>query len=71
MIDGQQIFSGREIPSVQRYSDPEGLAFISETGDAISDVSEGAAIGDQGRMIKMVYSSQTRKPSDSQSKIYT
>ena len=39
----QQIFSGREVPPVEKKSDAEVLAFVRSTAGAIGYVSDGAS----------------------------
>lgn len=39
----QQIFSGRDVPPVEKRSDAEVLSFVRSTAGAIGYVSEGAA----------------------------
>jgi ABC-type phosphate transport system substrate-binding protein len=40
----QQIFSGRDVPPVEKKSDSEVLAFVRTTPGAIGYVSEGASV---------------------------
>jgi len=40
----KQIFSGREVPPVEKNSDREVVAFVRENPDAIGYVSEGTAL---------------------------
>lgn len=41
----QQIFSGRDVPPVEKRSDTEVLDFVRATPGAVGYVSDGAAVG--------------------------
>lgn len=49
----KQIFSGRDVPPVEKSSDREVIAFVRENPDAIGYVSEGAAVGDGVKVVKV------------------
>lgn len=50
----KQIFSGREVPPVEKESDREVLAYVRDNADAIGYVSEGAAVGDGVKVVKVL-----------------
>lgn len=50
----KQIFSGRDVPPVEKESDREVLAYVRENADAIGYVSEGAAVGDGVKVVKVL-----------------
>lgn len=50
----KQIFSGHDVPPLEKDSDREVLTYIRENADAIGYVSEGAAIGDGVKVVKVL-----------------
>lgn len=50
----KQIFSGRDVPPVEKNSDREVIAFVRENADAIGYVSEGAAASDGIKVVKIL-----------------
>lgn len=50
----KQIFSGREVPPVEKNSDREVIAYVRENEDAIGYVSEGVPVGDAVKVVKVL-----------------
>lgn len=50
----KQIFSGREVPPVEKNSDREVIAYIRENADAIGYVSGEVAVGDGVKVVKVL-----------------
>lgn len=50
----KQIFSGRDVPPVEKESDREVLAYVRENADAIGYVSEGASLGEGIKAVKVL-----------------
>ncbi|MBI3805818.1 MAG: phosphate ABC transporter substrate-binding protein [Nitrospirae bacterium] len=50
----KQIFSGREVPPVEKDSDREVLAYVRDNTDAIGYVSDGAAVGEGIKVVKVL-----------------
>ncbi len=50
----KQIFSGRDVPPVEKNSDREVISYVLENPDAIGYVSEGTSVGDGVKVVKVL-----------------
>jgi ABC-type phosphate transport system substrate-binding protein len=49
----QQIFSGQEVPPVERTSDSEVIAFVADNPDAIGYAFAGADVGEKVKIVSI------------------
>lgn len=50
----KQIFSGRDVPPVEKNSDREVISYVLENPDAIGYISEGTSVGDGVKVVKVL-----------------